>query len=285
MRKVELTDEEREILKKIREIEKETKKETWFNDLARRMAGSFSKATLRKRLTILVSKGQIKLKPMGNLLQISIIKRHRRTKNNVKVLDKKLKINSLDALFKKLKETNEEAEIITLLNAISAEAFAGATLKGLQLNYLGEKLKIDNPLIREKALRILLQEADQKKTFAKNKAKLLGTLEALLGTYTLDFIKANDKNPKADAVPIRQFLIWVLSVYEDPVVVQQLILDAKSISSPEGNFTAPQYYNVKYTNNVIRKNKTKLLEAETAFRREGNEPVAHFIADIVRGVT
>lgn len=54
MRKVELTDEEREILKKIREIEKETKKETWFNDLARRMAGSFSKATLRKRLTILV---------------------------------------------------------------------------------------------------------------------------------------------------------------------------------------------------------------------------------------
>ena len=88
---------------------------------------------------------------MGNLLQISIIKRHRRTKNNVKVLDKKLKINSLDALFKKLKETNEEAEIITLLNAISAEAFAGATLKGLQLNYLGGETKDRQPTYKRES--------------------------------------------------------------------------------------------------------------------------------------
>lgn len=83
---------------------------------------------------------------------------------------------------------------------------------------------------------------------------------------------------------IRQLLRWVLSIYEDPIVVQQLILDAKSISSPESNFTPPQYYNVEYTNNVIRKNKVKLLEAETAFRREGNEPVTQFIANIIRSV-
>lgn len=279
-----MTDEEREILKKIREIEKETKKETWFNDLARKMADKLSKTPLRKRLDDLVTKGQIKLKRMGNVLQISVVKRYRRIKNNVNALDKKAKNDGLKALFKKLNKATEEAEIITLLNVISAEAFAGTTLTGLQLNYLGEKLKIDNPLIREKALRILLQEADHNKAFAKNKVKLLDTLEGLLKTYSLDFVKANKDNPKAEAVVIRQLLIWVLSVYDDPIVVQQLILDAKFISSPESNFTPPQYYNVGYTNNIIRKNKAKLLEAETVFRREDNEPVAQFIANIIRGV-
>ncbi|UGV41608.1 hypothetical protein J7W08_04800 [Methanococcoides orientis] len=143
-------------------------------------------------------------------------------------------------------------------------------LDGSQLDSIIQNLDGEDQELIYELLLIIFDHIVNKKIKPLNEPDLLIKLRFLL--------KQKFKVPPTHGSP-KKYIIRLLGYYDDELVIEQLIKDAKTVKDLSSDRSC---YTVNETSNVIEKHRTELFNLQRELAKEGKDEAVLFVSDIRR---